>query len=35
MTSSQVMTATFTVPDGPTEFHCTFHPGMTGTIVAT
>jgi plastocyanin len=35
MTSSQVMTATFTVPDGTTEFHCTFHPGMTGTIVAT
>jgi plastocyanin len=29
-----VKTATFTVPDGSTEFHCTFHPGMSGTIVA-
>jgi plastocyanin len=29
-----VMTATFTVPNGRTEFHCTFHPGMRGEIVA-
>jgi plastocyanin len=35
MTSGGVMTATFTVPDGTTEFRCTFHPDMTGTIVAT
>jgi plastocyanin len=28
------MTATFTVPNGRTEFHCTFHPGMRGEIVA-
>jgi plastocyanin len=35
MTSGDVMTATFPVPDGTTEFHCTFHPGMSGTIVAT
>jgi plastocyanin len=35
MSSGGVMTATFTVPDGTTEFHCTFHPGMDGTIVAT
>jgi plastocyanin len=34
-TSGDVMTATFTAPDGTTGFHCTFHPGMTGTIVAT
>jgi plastocyanin len=25
-------TATFTVPEGTTEFVCTFHSGMTGTI---
>jgi nitrite reductase (NO-forming) len=25
-------TATFTVPEGTTEFECTFHRGMTGTI---
>jgi plastocyanin len=30
-----VVTATFTVPDGTTGYHCTFHPGMTGEIVAT
>jgi plastocyanin len=27
-----VATATFTVPEGATEFVCTFHSGMTGTI---
>jgi plastocyanin len=27
-----VATATFTVPQGTTEFVCTFHSGMTGTI---
>jgi nitrite reductase (NO-forming) len=27
-----VATATFTVPEGTTEFKCTFHRGMTGTI---
>jgi len=27
-----VATATFTVPKGTTEFKCTFHRGMTGTI---
>lgn len=30
-----VMTATFTVPNGTTVFRCTFHPGMDGEIVAT
>jgi plastocyanin len=35
MHSGDVMTATFTVPDGTTEFRCTFHPNMTGTIVPT
>jgi len=30
----QVMTATFVVPNGTTEFHCTFHPGMGGEILA-
>jgi plastocyanin len=30
----QVVTATFTVPIGTTEYHCTFHPGMRGEIVA-
>jgi plastocyanin len=28
-----VVTASFTVPDGTTEYHCTFHPDMTGEIV--
>jgi plastocyanin len=27
-----VTAATFTVPEGTTEFVCTFHRGMTGTI---
>jgi plastocyanin len=30
-----VATATFTVPEGTTEFACTFHRGMTGTIEVT
>jgi plastocyanin len=30
----EVVTATFTVPSGTTEYHCTFHPGMRGEIVA-
>jgi len=30
----QVMTATFVVPNGMTEYRCTFHPGMRGEIVA-
>ena len=30
----QVVTATLEVPDGTTEFRCTFHPGMRGEIVA-
>ncbi len=29
-----VMTATFVVPNGTTEYHCTFHPDMRGQIVA-
>jgi plastocyanin len=29
-----VVTAAFTVPNGTTEYHCTFHPGMSGEIVA-
>ena len=29
-----VMTATFVVPNGTTEYRCTFHPGMRGEIVA-
>jgi len=29
-----VVTATFVVPNGTTEYHCTFHPGMRGEIVA-
>jgi plastocyanin len=33
MSSGDVTTATFTVPDGTTEFRCTFHPGMHGTVV--
>ena len=28
------MTATFVVPNGTMEYHCTFHPGMRGEIVA-
>jgi plastocyanin len=30
----QVVTATFVVPNATTEYHCTFHPGMRGEIVA-
>ena len=30
----QVVTATFEVPNGTTGFHCTYHPGMDGEIVA-
>jgi plastocyanin len=30
----QVVTATFVVPNGTTEYHCTIHPGMRGEIVA-
>jgi len=30
--SGAVATATFTVPEGSTEFVCTFHRGMAGTI---
>jgi plastocyanin len=30
--AAAVATATFTVPEGTTEFKCTFHRGMTGTI---
>jgi plastocyanin len=30
----RVVTATFTVPNGTTEYHCTFHPSMRGEIVA-
>jgi plastocyanin len=29
-----VVTATFVVPHGATGYHCTFHPGMRGEIVA-
>ena len=29
-----VVTASFTVPNGTTGYHCTFHPDMTGDIVA-
>jgi plastocyanin len=32
--AGDVATATFTVPEGTTEFHCTFHGGMSGQIVA-
>jgi plastocyanin len=28
----EVMTATFLVPSGTTEYRCTFHPGMDGEI---
>jgi nitrite reductase (NO-forming) len=31
----EVVTVTFSVPDGTTTFVCTFHPGMDGEIVAT
>jgi plastocyanin len=30
----EVVKATFVVPNGTTEYHCTFHPGMRGEIVA-
>jgi plastocyanin len=30
----QVVTATFVVHDGTAKYHCTFHPGMDGEIVA-
>ena len=30
----RVVTATFTVPNGTTEYHCTFHTSMRGEIVA-
>ena len=30
----EVVTATFVVPNETTEYHCTFHPGMRGEIVA-
>ena len=30
--AGQVATATFTVPDEPISYVCTFHPGMQGTI---
>lgn len=29
----EVVTATFTVPEEPVAFVCTFHPGMTGRLV--
>lgn len=29
-----VVTAAFMVPNGTTEYRCTFHPGMSGEIVA-
>jgi plastocyanin len=29
-----VVTANFVVPEGTTTYHCTFHPGMSGEIVA-
>jgi len=29
-----MVTATFVVPNGTTEYHCTFHPGMRGEILA-
>ncbi|HZD79623.1 MAG TPA: cupredoxin domain-containing protein [Actinomycetota bacterium] len=35
MASGDGVSATFTVPTGSTEFHCTFHPGMDGTITGT
>lgn len=33
MSSGDVAAATFTVPEGTTEFRCTIHGGMDGTIV--
>lgn len=33
MSSGDVVTATFTVPEGSTEFRCTIHGGMDGRIV--
>jgi len=30
----QLITATFVVPNGTTEYRCTFHPGMRGEILA-
>jgi nitrite reductase (NO-forming) len=30
----KIVTVTFTVPDGTTQFVCTLHPGMDGQIVA-
>ena len=30
----RVVTATFVVPEGTTEYRCTFHPGMHGEILA-
>lgn len=33
MNAGEVATATFTVPEGSTEFRCTIHGGMDGTIV--
>jgi plastocyanin len=34
MEPGTVMTAEFTVPDGPSTYRCTIHPGMDGEIVA-
>lgn len=33
MNAGEIVTATFDVPEGTTEFHCTIHGGMDGTIV--
>lgn len=33
--AGEVVTASFTVPEGGVQFECTFHPGMTGKIEAT
>lgn len=33
MEPGTVRTATFVVPNGRTDYHCTFHPGMGGVIV--
>jgi plastocyanin len=30
--AGEIATATFTVPEGTTEFACTYHSGMTGRI---
>lgn len=35
MHAGDVMTVTFTPPNGTTEFRCTWHPGMVGRIVGT